>query len=124
MLKNTLVLLLIVATAPVVCLADDARCLSKLSMDDIIAVGHDQNGNVVQYRRNRHDIEAVISTLKQKLAADPSLREASGWSDRMLTVTYWAKERCGGTKDCSSKECSAGKSCVYSNIGMAGCRCQ
>lgn len=120
--------LLLAVVAPVLLsmpvYAEPVKCPDAISPTDVIGVDYDSNGNAVEYHRNADDIAIVIQAIKQKIAMDPSITQSPQWDDRMLTAVYWAKERCGGTKNCSGKECPGGGSCVYSNIGMAGCRCE
>lgn len=104
--------------------AERIKCQDAIRASDVIAQDFDSNGNEIEYKRNPEDIETVIRILTARVAKDPSLKQAVGWEDRMLTVKYWAKERCGGTKNCETKECSSGSSCVYRSLGMSGCRCE
>lgn len=104
--------------------AEKIKCQDSISSADVIAEDQDADGNVVSYKRTQQDIEKIITVLKARILKDPAMKNEAGWQDKMLTVNYWAKERCGGTKNCSTKECSSGKSCVYRSLGMSGCRCE
>jgi hypothetical protein len=104
--------------------AERLKCQDAILASDVIAQDFDANGNEVEYKRNSEDIETIIRILKTRISKDPSIRQTVGWEDRMLTVKYWEKERCGGTKNCETKECPSGNSCVYRSLGMSGCRCE
>jgi len=104
--------------------AELSKCGENLLTSDVIAVDFDKNGKEIEYHRTPQDIERVLVVLNQKISNDPSITQSPYWHKKMLTPDYWAQERCGGTKNCSQKECSGGKSCVYRNMGMAGCRCE
>lgn len=119
-------LLIFLACAVSMVIAADnqlARCISPISQEDVIAVDHDKYGSVIEFKRNKDDINKVIYRLKEKIKADPSITKSKTWRKEMLTPAYWHYTACGGTKDCDSKECSNGKSCSYKDSGMSGCSC-
>ncbi|WP_141400891.1 hypothetical protein [Pseudoxanthomonas wuyuanensis] len=100
-----------------------SKCDSPVSETDVVAVDHNANGDVIEYKRNNADVKNLVSALKKKIERDPAITQSTDWKAEMLTEEYWLTAACGGTKDCSSKTCPSG-SCSYSNIGMAGCRCK
>lgn len=104
--------------------AEKLKCGENISANDVIAIDYASDGTPVEYKRNENDIQKLLVALNEKIANDSSITQSPQWSERMLSKQYWATERCGGTKNCSGKECPGGGSCVYSNVGMAGCRCE
>jgi hypothetical protein len=104
--------------------AERVKCQDSISPNDVIAVDVDSSGNPVEFHRNPEDIAKIIQALKQKIADDPSVTQSPQWNDRMLTSVYWERERCGGTKNCDTKECPNGRSCVHRDGSMGGCRCE
>lgn len=104
--------------------SNEEHCLSELKSSDVIAEDFDENGNRIEYLRTDEDIEKLVARLEIKIKYDPVIKQLRDWDEGMLTTKYWKSSKiCGGTKNCSTKSCSSGKSCKYVGGGMSGCRC-